>query len=125
MRGLRPGALLDPDFWRRFNWQLAELEDEAQLAYAKLQLLRITSSFVLPFASLEGLEQTMENARKCVETGYQLLFPWEASQNEEVAATLQDLWAEDYGDPNDPAVQRQVDEDAARMEEWIRRTAAA
>lgn len=125
MRGLRPGALLDPDFWRRFNWQLAELEDEAQLAYAKLQLLRITSSFVLPFASLEGLEQTMENARKCVETGYQLLFPWEASQNEEVAATLQDLWAEDYGDPNDPAVQRRVDEDAARMEEWIRRTAAA
>lgn len=108
----------DKWWWRKTYWILGELarQNNALMHTARHRYwcAMLTRSNLQPSA-MEHVHQSCEETLNKIQ---RTLYPWQAAETGERQSTanaLETMWRDTFGDPNDPAVQAEIEKGLAVM----------
>jgi hypothetical protein len=116
----------DPVWWAWLGTRLDQLENRNLLRLYEIQHRQNIAA--MPVTTPEGVKEHWDRANDLLIKSFNRLFPWlkkdEESDKESFERSVGDLnrlWAEAFGDPNDPEVQDRIWETACSMAPNLRR----
>lgn len=103
-----PADLRDRDWWLRVGWTLDQLEADNVNRLLELRIQqRLKLVELMKAANSPQWTDLWDGVDKIYDQLFKNYFPWSSSFDEKAP---QDVWAAAFGDPNDPAVQKSIDE---------------
>jgi hypothetical protein len=113
---------LDHYWWRRLRWTLNELVRKSNLEYHSREFAFQTGLLSCQRIASSDWEANQTKCGDTLAAMHHDLFPWVAGASKPgttgtEANQLERLWVEHFGDPNDPAVQAQLAQGIAAMQQ--------
>lgn len=116
----------DPVWWRWLHSRLDQVE--ARNLARLYQIQHAQNLAVLGIVNEKGVKEHWGRANDLLVKVFNKLFPWlrtderdEAEEIRKSADALSKLWAETFGDPNDPAVQEKIWAQACALDPTMKR----
>lgn len=102
--------LADPAWWLKLRLTLLGVERQTNVKWLSWYLQSVQAKLSIPGLKEESFDTLIKENKQLLQTLFDLLFPWHDEKTElsEMATQLRSEWAEIWGDPDDPEVQKKT-----------------
>lgn len=100
----------DRKFWLKLRLILDRLESDNIDRVAELRVRQHLSLINYKHTSDQAFEEHWNRANALISDIWNRRFPWDKKRNNTASRLPRDIWTKYFGDPDDPNVQRQLDE---------------